>query len=61
MNGSEPLVAREMIKQLEPGGYLLGDTLYDSNALYELASERGWQLVAPRKKPKTGLGHRRHS
>ena len=32
-----------------------------SNALYELASERGWQLVAPRKKPKTGLGHRRHS
>ena len=32
-----------------------------SNALCELASERGWQLVAPRKKPKTGLGHRRHS
>ncbi len=61
MNGSEPLVARGMIKQLESGGYLLGDALYDSNALYELASQRGWQLVAPRKKPKTGLGHRRHS
>ena len=61
MNGSEPLVARVMIKQLESDGDLLGDTLYDSNALYELASERGWQLVAPRQKPKTGLGHRRHS
>ncbi|MCH8164652.1 MAG: hypothetical protein IH889_03505 [Planctomycetes bacterium] len=56
MNDSEPLVARGMIKPLEPGGYLLGDALYDCNALYELASERGWQLVAPRKKPETGLG-----
>ena len=61
MNDSEPLVARGMIKPLEPGGYLLGDALYDCNALYELASERGWQLVAPRTKPETGLGHRRHS
>ncbi|MCZ6850974.1 MAG: transposase, partial [Planctomycetota bacterium] len=61
MNDSEALVARGMIKPLEPGGYLLGDALYDCNALYELASERGWQLVAPRTKPETGLGHRRHS
>jgi hypothetical protein len=65
MDEPEPDVARE---QLVPalaaagcGGYLLGDPLYDSNPLHEACSPVGLQLVATRKKPGTGLGHRDHS
>jgi hypothetical protein len=61
MNVPEPEAARELIPQLNGEGYLLGDALYDSNELYDLAAARGRQLVAPRKKPGRGLGHRRHS
>ena len=61
MNVPETEVARELIAQLEGEGYLLGDSLYDSNELYDLAAARGRQLVAPRKKPGRRLGHRKHS
>lgn len=61
MNVGEPLMAGEMIPLLQGGGYLLGDKSYDSNRLYDAASRVGHQLVAPRKRPKTGLGHRPHS
>ena len=42
-------------------GYLLGDGLYDVNALYDQAAEKGLQLIAPRKRKAKGLGHHRHS
>jgi hypothetical protein len=62
MNEPEPDVAREeLVPALAAsgcGGYLLGDPLYDSNPLHEACSPPGLQLVAPRKKPGTGLGHR---
>ena len=61
MNIPETEAARELIPQLEGAGYLLGDSLYDSNELYDLAAAGGRQLVAPRKKPGRGLGHRKHS
>ena len=61
MNVGEATMARRMIALLEGGGYLLGDCQYDSNALHALAREHGYQLVAPRKKPGTGLGHRAHA
>jgi hypothetical protein len=65
MDEPEPHVARErLVPALSAGGcggYLLGDTLFDSNPLHEACSSRGLQLVAPRKKPGTGLGHRDHS
>ena len=58
----EPTVARERLvpalAAAGTGGYLLGDALFDSNPLHEACSECGIQLVAPRKKPGTGLGHR---
>jgi hypothetical protein len=61
MNEPEPEVARqELVPTLAAagcGGYLLGDALFDSNPLHEGCSSRGIQLVAPRKKPGTGLGH----
>lgn len=61
MNVSESAMARQMIVLLEGAGYLLGDSQYDSNPLYSLANQHGHQLVAPRKKPGTGLGHRPHT
>jgi hypothetical protein len=64
MDAPEPNVAREdLVPRLAAagaGGYLLGDALLDSNPLHEACSPRGMQLVAPRKKPGTGLGHRPH-
>jgi hypothetical protein len=60
LNESEPEVARRLIPLLKRGGgYILGDKAFDSNPLH--ASACGYQLVAERKRPGTGLGHRRHS
>ncbi len=42
------------------GGLLLGDALFDSNPLHDAAHSRECQLVAPRKRPGTGLGSRPH-
>ena len=61
MNVGETTVAQELVKELPDEGYLLADCNYDRNPLYDMAHTHGHQLVAPRKKPKTGLGHRRHS
>jgi hypothetical protein len=60
MNHNESKVATELIPQLDHGGYLVGDAAYDSNKLYEAASKRSIQLVAPKRSGKE-LGHRRHS
>jgi hypothetical protein len=42
-------------------GYLLADATHDTNPLHEHAAHHGFQLLAPRKEPGTGLGHREHS
>jgi hypothetical protein len=61
MHVSEQRMAESMIPQLHGHGYLLGDKLYDINKLYDLAHAVGHQLLAERKRPHTGLGHRKHS
>ena len=61
MNASEPAVAAELMPAVPGAGYLLGDAVYDVNPLYEAAAAAGHQLVAPRKRPGGGLGHRKHS
>lgn len=61
LNASESQQAQELIPTLRDGGYLLGDSNYDSNSLHEVAGEHGLQLLAPRRNPGKGLGHRRHS
>lgn len=62
MNVSEEHMATKLIPQLSgDGGYLLGDSIYDVNRLYDLALANGHQLVAPKKRKGTGLSHRRHS
>jgi len=60
MNQNEPKVAAELIPQLDEGGYLIGDTAYDSNKLYDIASKKSIQLIASSRSGKA-LGHRRHS
>jgi Transposase DDE domain len=62
MNASELTVAQQLVAEAARygGGYLLGDGLYDSNPLHHVASQHELQLVAPRKKPGTALGHRPH-
>lgn len=61
LNEAETTVAQTLIGQLGDEGYLLADAMYDQNNLYDLAGQHGHQLVAPRRKPGTGLGHRKHS
>jgi len=60
LNVSEQTMARFTIPRLTGGGYLLGDSAFDSNPLYGLAASRGYQLVAPRQRPWTKLGHMPH-
>lgn len=62
LNEAEPEAAARLVLSLRGGGgYLLGDKAYDSNPLHDAALAVGCQLVAERKRPKTGLGHCRHS
>jgi hypothetical protein len=39
-------------------GYLLADSTHDTNPLHAYAAARRFQLLTPRKKPGTALGHR---
>ena len=61
MNQNEAKVAADLISNLDSGGYLVGDSAYDSNKLYDIASKRSVQLVACHRKKGKALGHRRHS
>ena len=61
LNVGENTVAARLIPALKGGGYILGDKQYDSNPLHDVALRKDCQLVAERKRPKAGLGHRRHS
>jgi hypothetical protein len=57
MNMNKDKVAEEMIPDLTGGGYLLGDAEYDANAVFDAAGAAGYQLLAPREDPESGLGH----
>lgn len=57
MNRAEPDAAGQLVDRLDRPGYLIGDSIYDSNPLHALTAEREVQLIAPRKRPGTGLGH----
>lgn len=61
LNVSETQEARCLIPQLRGEGYLLADANYDSEHLYTRANSASHQLIAPRKRSGTRLGHRRHS
>jgi transposase len=61
INASEATMARRLIPDLPGSGYLLGDPIYDSNVLFDLAHAADHQLLAPKRLKDTGLGHKRHS
>jgi hypothetical protein len=61
LKASDQQCAMGLIDQL-PGqtGYLLADATHDTNPLHRYAASHQFQLVTPRKKPGTGLGHCDH-
>jgi len=61
MNRSEKMMARTLIPGLPGGGYLVADSEFDANPLYDLAHDNNHQLVAPKRQKKHGLGHRPQS
>jgi hypothetical protein len=61
MNVGEPTMARLLIEDLPGSGYLIGDSIYDSNVLYDLAHAANHQLVAPKKRKRSGLGRQYQS
>jgi hypothetical protein len=61
MSYSERTMAKGLIPSLPSSGYLLGDSEYDSNELYDLAATADHQLVAEKRQKHRGLGHRRQS
>jgi hypothetical protein len=61
LNVSERRMAEKLVSSLPGSGYLLGDSQYDVNYLYEAAAKSDYQLVAPQQRPGKSLGHRRHS
>jgi Transposase DDE domain len=56
LNVDERIVARRMVRSLR-GGYLLADAFLDDSQLHAICAAHGVQLVAPRRRPGTGLGH----
>jgi IS5 family transposase len=61
LNVDERVVARRLIQRLQGTGYLLCDGMFDSSDLHDRAAAVNHHLLCPRRKPGTGLGHRRHS
>lgn len=57
LNRCEKRMAARMVKRLSGGGYLLGDGHFDASWLFDYCHHYGHQLLCPRAKPGTGLGH----
>jgi hypothetical protein len=53
----EKRMAFRMIKRIRGTGYLLGDAHFDASWLFDGCRHHDHQLLCPRAKPKTGLGH----
>jgi hypothetical protein len=62
MQEDERTVARSLIPRAGVRGYVLADSMYEANHLFDLAQAHGLQLLTPRRYPDAkGLGHIRHS
>lgn len=62
MNFAESHSAMVLAQQNPGAGYIVADCPHDSNALYQIAGNAGWQLIARPQKPEaTSRGHRRQS
>lgn len=59
MQKSEGTVAVELLKKIDSEGYVVGDTAYDQNKLFDAAIDKKLCLVAIKRKG--GIGHRPQS
>jgi hypothetical protein len=57
LNVCEKKMARRMIGRVEGTGYLLADGNYDASWLFDICHYHQHQLLCPRGKPGTGMGH----
>jgi hypothetical protein len=53
----EKQMADRMIRRVKGTGYCLGDGHYDASWLFDVFAQHGYQLLCPRAKPGTGIGH----
>ena len=60
MNVSDQEAGIKLVPQLTGAIYVLGDAGFDSNRLHATCDHCRCQLVSPRRKPQTNLGHGRH-
>jgi len=61
LHAGESTVMAKLLRHCDIRGCLIrGDSNYDSNHLYQRVARLKARLLAPRKKPFTGLGHRKH-
>jgi hypothetical protein len=59
--GEATVLRRDLIANCDLRGVTLrADANYDSNPTYQAVAAAGGRLIAPRRKPGTGLGHRPH-
>lgn len=58
LNVCEKRMAARMVRRVAGGGYLLGDAHFDASWLFDYCHHHRHQLLCPRAKPGTGLGHR---
>ena len=57
LNICEKQMAARMVRRVKGVGYLAGDGHYDAGWLFDLCRYHNHQLLCPRAKPGTGLGH----
>lgn len=57
LNVCEKQMAHRLIQRVDGLGYLLGDAHYDASWLFDVCRYHNHQLVCPRAKPGTGIGH----
>lgn len=63
MNEAEMECTRHLVERMplpRKARTIVADAGYDSNRLHEAAARRGLRLIAPRRKPGTGLGNKPH-
>jgi hypothetical protein len=57
----EKQMAARLVRRAKGGGYLLADANYNASWLFDHCDKSDYQLVAPRQRPRAGLGHHHHS
>lgn len=61
LGAGEQEPARRLLRDLKHPGHVTADAGYDVNLLYATARQSDNKLIAPRRKPGTGLGHCEHT